>query len=62
MRCFCSLLRGLPAEETESATYCQCSKGFVRKMWERVLGRPAKVEVLETAVTGAKECKFKFYL
>jgi hypothetical protein len=62
MRCFCSLLRGLPPEETVSPTYCQCSKGFVQKMWERVLGKPVKVEVLETAVTGARECKFKVYL
>jgi predicted hydrocarbon binding protein len=62
MRCFCSLLRGLPPGETVSQTYCQCSKGFVQKMWERLLGKPVKVEVLETAVTGAKECRFKIYL
>jgi hypothetical protein len=62
MRCFCALLRGLPPEETVSPTYCQCSKGFVRKMWECVLGKPVKVQVLETAVTGAKECKFRIDL
>jgi predicted hydrocarbon binding protein len=62
MRCFCSLLRGLPPEKTVSATYCQCSKGFVTKMWEGILGKPVKVEVLETAVTGARECKFKVNL
>jgi Family of unknown function (DUF6144) len=62
MRCFCSLLRGLPLEETVSPTYCQCSKGFVQRMWERVLGRPVKAEVLETAVTGARECKFRIEL
>jgi predicted hydrocarbon binding protein len=62
MRCFCSLLRELPPEETVSATYCQCSKGFVQKMWEPILGRPIKVEILETAVSGAKECKFKVSL
>ena len=62
MRCFCSLLKGLPAKETVSATYCQCSKGFVREMWEPILGRPVKVEVLETAVTGAKECRFRIRL
>jgi hypothetical protein len=61
-RCFCSLLRGLPPGETVSETYCQCSRGFAQKMWERVLGKPVKVEVLETAVTGAKECQFKIYL
>jgi hypothetical protein len=62
MRCFCSLLRGLPDEEAVSPTYCQCSKGFAVKMWERILGRPVKVDVLATVIAGAKECKFKIYL
>jgi predicted hydrocarbon binding protein len=59
MRCFCSLLERLPAEENISPTYCQCSKGFVLEMWERILRKPVKVDVMATAVTGAKECKFK---
>jgi hypothetical protein len=61
-RCFCSLLAALPPGETVSPTYCQCSKGFVEKMWERVLGKPVKVEVLETAVSGARDCKFRISL
>jgi hypothetical protein len=61
-RCFCSLMVGLPPEETISPTYCQCSKGFVQRMWERVLGRPVRVEVLETALTGAEECRFRICL
>jgi hypothetical protein len=62
MRCFCSLLRGLPAQESVSPTYCQCSRGFVLRMWERVLGKLVKVEVVATVVTGAEECQFKIYL
>ena len=62
MRCFCSLLEGLPADENISPTYCQCSKGFATRMWESILGKPVRVDVVETAVSGAKECKFKIYL
>jgi hypothetical protein len=62
LRCFCSLFEGLPAGENISPTYCQCSKGFVMKMWESILGKPVKVEVIATALTGAEECKFKIYL
>jgi Family of unknown function (DUF6144) len=62
MRCFCSLLRGLPAEESISPTYCQCSRGFVLSMWEQVLGKPVKVDILETVVTGARECRFRIHL
>lgn len=62
MRCYCSLLRGLPEEETASLTYCQCSRGFVQKYWESVLERPVEVEILESCVSGAQECKFVIHL
>ena len=62
MRCYCSLLRGLPAEEKISITYCNCSKGFVEKFWESVLERPVKVDLIQSAVSGAKECKFAIHL
>jgi hypothetical protein len=57
-RCFCSLMSGLPKDETVSATYCLCSQGFVRRYWESVLEKPVKVEILESCLTGARECQF----
>ena len=62
MRCYCSLLRGLPAGEKISRTYCHCAKGFVGKFWEEVLGRPVKVDLVQSAVSGADECKFAIHL
>lgn len=62
VRCFCSIWRGLPDDENVSLTWCHCSKGFVMKLWEAYLGNPARVEVLESSVSGAKECKFAIYL
>ncbi len=62
MRCYCSLLRGLPKDEKISITYCNCSKGFVKKFWENVLERPVKVELIHSAVSGDIECKFAIYL
>jgi len=62
MRCYCGLMRHLPLEEVVSPTYCQCSKGFVAQFWEAVLGRPVKVDVLESALTGARECRFAIWL
>lgn len=62
MRCYCSLLRGLPADETVSPTYCLCGKGFVEKKWEALLGRPVKVKLLQSVVSGAPECTFAVYL
>jgi predicted hydrocarbon binding protein len=62
MRCYCSLLRGLPDEETVSKTYCHCSKGFVKKFWESVLERPVKVDLIQSVVSGADECEFAIHL
>ena len=58
MRCYCSLMRGLPEGLTVSRTYCLCSRGFVEKYWEGILGRKVKVELGPTAISGADECKF----
>ncbi len=62
MRCYCGLLRALPEGETVSKTYCNCSKGFVEKYWEAVLQKPVKVDVLQSAVSGASECKFAIHI
>lgn len=59
MRCFCSLMKGLPDEVTSSKTYCKCSESFVRKIWEIVLGEPVEVNVLESAISGSDECRFE---
>jgi len=59
LRCYCSLLGELPAGQHISPTYCNCSKAFVQTFWSEVLGRPVKVKILETAVTGSTECKFE---
>jgi hypothetical protein len=62
MRCYCGLLRGLPEGVQVSPTYCRCSGAFVRTYWSEVLGRPVKVDVLETAITGSTECRFRITL
>ncbi len=62
MRCYCSLFRQLPTENTVSLTYCNCSKGFVEKYWEAILQKPTKVELLHSAISGAKDCTFAIHL
>jgi hypothetical protein len=61
-RCFCGLMVALSEGVNTSPTYCHCSKGFIEKYWEGALGRPVKVEVVETCLTGAEECKFIIHL
>ena len=62
VRCNCELVQALPEDETISPTYCHCSKGFVKKWWEGVLERPVKVDLIQSVVSGAQECKFAIHL
>jgi hypothetical protein len=62
VRCFCSLWRGLASDENVSPTWCQCSKGFVMKLWEAYVGRPVQVEFVESCIAGAEGCKFAVHL
>ncbi len=59
MRCFCALVNGLPADQTLSPTYCQCSRALVQQMWEETLGYPVTVTLLKSALSGATECHFR---
>jgi len=59
LRCYCSLVQDLPADETISPTYCNCSKGYVTTYWEKVTGRPVEVELMESAVSGSDRCWFR---
>jgi hypothetical protein len=61
-RCFCGLWWGLPDEENAPLTWCQCSRAFVAKVWEGYAGRPVKVELIESCISGAKQCKFAIHL
>lgn len=62
MRCYCALMGGLPPQVKVSPTYCRCSQAFAQAYWEEVLGRKVTVDVMETALTGSKECRFKVNL
>lgn len=44
---------------TTNIDYCKCSESFVQTQWEQILERPVEVKVLESAISGAEECKFQ---
>ncbi len=61
-KCFCSLWHGLRDDENVSLTWCNCSRSHVEKIWSGVLGKPVKVELLESRIVGSQECKFAVHL
>jgi predicted hydrocarbon binding protein len=62
LRCYCNILRSLSSNEMVSLTYCHCSEGFIKSYWEQVLDRDVRVEILESVISGGKECKFAIHL
>jgi len=60
VRCYCEMVAA--AEGEVSQTYCHCSKGFVKKLWEAVLEKSVDVELVQSVISGAKECKFAIHI
>lgn len=56
-RCYCSAVaRG---EGTLPVTWCLCSLGYVKRLFDHALGCDTYVELLESIKTGGARCLFK---
>ena len=42
-----------------SSTYCACSLGYVKEMFEQKFGRNVDIEMLDSVLNGGKRCRFK---
>jgi hypothetical protein len=56
VRCLCPVVETGPAGL--SPTYCQCSVGYVKEMFERAAGKPVQVELTESLKRGGQACRF----
>jgi hypothetical protein len=54
--CLCPILEDAPKDVPR--TYCYCSVGYVREIFQQNLGRPAKVELTNSVLWGGKSCDF----
>ncbi len=55
--CLCPILEDAPQDI--SATYCLCSVGYVGEIFERRVGKPVHVELIDSVLRGGKGCNFK---
>jgi hypothetical protein len=58
--CWCPAAQDRPAKLND--LHCECTRGKHAYMWELALGRPFKVEILETIRRGGKQCRFVVHL
>ena len=58
--CYCGSVS--KAKEPISPTYCYCSCGWYKRLFETVLERPVEVELLSSIAQGAEVCRFAIHI
>jgi predicted hydrocarbon binding protein len=60
-RCYCSMVRHA-STPFKDKTYCQCSTGWYKQLFETALGRPVEVTLLQSIISGSETCEFEIKL
>lgn len=60
-KCYCSFVNKIPRGKL-SATYCNCSQGWVKALFEGALRRSVEVVMEQSIVKGDDQCKFRIIL
>jgi len=55
--CMCPIVESGPPGL--SPTFCLCSTGYVREIFQRATGKPVDVELVESLKTGGQDCVFR---
>ena len=58
-KCYCGSVS--KTKEKIPLTYCYCGAGWYMRLFEEVLGKPVKVEVLQSIANGADECLLRIH-
>ncbi len=55
-KCFCPLVQDAPP--LMSNTYCNCSRGWLKEVFETVMEKPVEVELEDSIMKGGQQCRF----
>ena len=58
--CHCALVRNNPGDVHPD--FCYCGSGWYRQIWEGILGKPVRVEILKSLTKGHDTCQFAIHL
>jgi predicted hydrocarbon binding protein len=56
-QCYCSCVKRI--DKPISKTWCYCTLGYTKKMFEHILDRTVNVQLIESVKTGGEICKIK---
>jgi len=59
-KCYCPLLKDYRG--TISPTFCNCSRGWIKELFESALERPVEVELMQAIRQGDDVCRFRVIL
>ncbi len=60
-KCYCSQFNKLPKGKL-SGTYCNCSRGWAKALFEEATGKPVEVIMEKSIINGDDQCKFQIIL
>ena len=61
--CFCGLVKDrMQKGEPVPFTHCYCGAGWFHQLWEGILGKPVRVEILTSVLQGDEICTFAIHL
>jgi len=58
--CHCDYVRKVTGKI--SPTYCYCGAGWCKNIWEKVLDRPVRVDIVKSVLQGDEVCRFAVHL
>ena len=58
--CHCDHVRAIKGRI--SPTYCYCGAGWCKKIWEAVLEKPVRVDILKSVLQGDELCQFAVHI
>ena len=59
-KCYCPLVKDYPG--TLPRTWCNCSRGWLKELFESALGRPVQIELQQSVRSGDPVCRFAVQL
>ncbi len=59
-KCPCEYVNA--SKESIPKSYCNCSAGFYRSIFEEYIGKPVKAEVVTSIASGGDKCEIKITL
>ena len=60
-KCYCSQVNKIPKGKL-SGTYCNCSRGWAKALFEGATGKPVEVLMEKSIINGDDQCKFRVIL